>query len=245
LTRGFPRLTRTIIPALLALSLLVACRSGSATPTSTTSPASPSAPPGSPTRAAVGTPTLNRPNTPTPATPVVVTQTEAVVITPVDAGGLKANYRRVDSVVGNCIGPSLVTTARADAWQCVVGANNTLLDPCFAASTESQPALFCFRRPWEATVMLMVLNAPLPAGRPSTNDPTTPQPWGFELADGGRCMVVTETMPLIANQRVSANCLDSRKAIGDVDRSQPAWSILVVRDANSQPQRIQIVRAWY
>jgi len=249
LTRAVSRLARTIIPALLILSLLVACRSGSPTPTSTASRATPSAPPGSPasaaTRAAAGTPTAVIATTPTSA---VITQTEVVVIKPVDASGLNSTYRRTESVVGSCLGPSLVTTARADAWRCVANTNASgpsVLDPCFAASAESQPALFCFRQPWVPSVSLMVLSAPLPDGRPAASDPTTPQPWGFELADGVRCLVVTESMPLIADQRVNATCTDGRTAIGDVDRSQPAWSILVVRNRTSQPQRIQLARAWY
>lgn len=246
MTRAVSRLARTIIPALLILSLLVACRSGSPTPTSTASRATPSAPPGSPTsaatRAAAGTPTAN---IATPATPVVVTQTEVVVVKPVDASGLSANYRRTESVVGNCLGPSLATVARADAWRCVVSSNSTVLDPCFAASAEAQPALFCFRQPWIPNVSLMVLSAPLPDGRPAASDPTTPQPWGYELADGNRCVIVTESMPLLANQRVNATCTDGRTTIGDVDRSQPAWSVLIVRGPTSQPVRIQIVRAWY
>jgi hypothetical protein len=242
LTRGFPRLARSIIPTLLALSLLAACRSGSATPTATTSTTTPSAssstssarrgsPTLSATRAAAATPTLVIPNTPTPATPVVVTQTDVVVIKPVNAGGLVATYHRSDSVVGNCLGPSLVTTARADAWRCAINASGEILDPCFASSKEPQPALFCFRQPWVSNVSLMVLSSPLPDGRPDSSDPTVVQPWGFELADGTRCTMVTETMALIANLRVNATCPDGGKAIGDVDRSQP--------------QRIQIVRAWY
>jgi hypothetical protein len=248
LTRGLPRLARAILPALLTLALLVACRSGSPAPTPTSAPATPSAAPGSPTiagsPAASGSPTLARPGTPA-ATPIVVTQTQVVVIKPVDASGLAAPYNRGASVVGSCLGPSLVTTSRADAWRCAVNGTGDILDPCFSHGTDRQPALFCFRQPWITNVTLMVPSAPLPDGRPDSGDPTTPHPWGIELADGVRCSIETESMPLIEGQRVSATCTDGRNTIGDVDRSQHAWSILVVQNRTSQPQRIQIIRAWY
>lgn len=268
MTRSFPRfapgpqaaqrLVRAIIPALLAVTLLAACRSGSATPTATaptaTAPAAtvtvsrptgPGSPTPPPSNVAAATPTLARPGTPIPATPVVVTQTEVITIKPVAPTGLAPGLNRSESIVGYCIAPSLTTPARSDAWQCVANNTNQIYDPCFAASAERQPALFCFRQPWVSNVSLMVLNAPLPEGRQEGGDPTTGFPWGFELADGERCTIETTTTTMIAGQRVTATCTNSRYTIGAVDRSQPAWTIHVVQGRDGTPQRIQIVRAWY
>lgn len=228
------------LPALLlVLALLTACGSGAASPT-----------------VASGTPTLpsSRPpaatvtplpiNTPRPATPTV-TQTEVQLVKPFGDSGLATGYSRGESVIGSCSGPSLAAPGRSDAWRCTTEGTGVLRDPCFAQGTERQPALACIRQPWNVGVAIFVLTGPLPEGRPSSGDPTASHPWGIELADGTRCLSATETPLTVAGQRVTSTCNEGINTIGQVDRSQPVWTIQVVRNQTSQPERKAIVKAWY
>jgi hypothetical protein len=187
---------------------------------------------------------LATPATPLPATPSA-TETTVQVIAPFKDGALVPAYNRTESIVGTCIGPSLASPARADAWRCVANGTTQLRDPCFALGGEAQPPLICFRQPWNNGVTLLVLSAPLPEGRAATADPTTPNPWGLELADGTRCTAATEATTIIAGQQVIATCMDGTSVIGAIDRSQRLWSVLAIRDRNSQPEREPIARAWY
>ena len=228
------------LPALLLLlALLTACRSGTATPT--TGPGTPAAPSSRPPAATITPVPIN---TPMPATPVV-TKTEVQVIQPFTESGLATGYTRTESLIGSCIGPSLASPGRSDAWRCNIEATGELRDPCFAQGTSRQPALVCFRQPWSSGVAVYVLTGPLPEAKPSAGDPTAAHPWGMELADGTRCLVVTGTPVTVAGQRITSTCNGSYNAIGEVDRSQPVWTIQVVRGQSTQPERKAIVKAWY
>lgn len=176
-TRRSARVARAGCAALIALTLLAACRSGTATPTSPprATAASPTIAAGTPGVVASPTRAVATPATPPPATPIAI-ETTVQVIAPFKDGALVLNYNRNESVVGTCIGPSLTSPARADAWRCLANGTTQPRDPCFALGDEAQPPLICFRQPWNGGVTLFVLSAPLPGGGrpPPIRPPQTP-----------------------------------------------------------------------
>ncbi len=230
---------RSLSAFLLLLALLTACRSGTASPTVTSAtPATPT------TRPPAATITTRPAATPLPVTPVV-TKTEVQVVKPFTDIGLATGYTRTESVVGSCIGPSLSSPGRSDAWRCTIDGTGELRDPCIAQGDSRQPALVCLRQPWSSGVAILVLTGPLPEAKSSAGDPTAQHPWGMELADGTRCLRVGATPATTNGQRITSTCNGTVTTIGEVDRSQPVWTIQVVQGQNSQPERKQIVKVWY
>ena len=94
---------------LLCVTLLTACRTGTATPTTVSGGAASTS-----ARPPVATITPVPFNTPRPATPIV-TRTEVQVLQPFTDIGLATGYTRNESIIGGCSGPSLASSARPTA----------------------------------------------------------------------------------------------------------------------------------
>lgn len=102
---------------------------------------------------------------------------------------------------GNCWTTSIAAPS-ATAYRCI--ADNSILDPCFAAAHPSSPLeVACVRDPWSDATVLRVTGA-LPSQAPPADRAT--HPWAIELANGARCVAATGTVPAVQDVNLGYHC---------------------------------------
>ncbi len=88
--------------------------------------------------------------------------------------------------------------AASRAYRCF--AENTILDPCFAAPGSAH-VLDCYASPWARAVQVRV--AKLPTHTAASH---VTRPWAIELAGGQRCVVTNGTAPIVRGTALGYRC---------------------------------------
>lgn len=117
------------------------------------------------------------------ARPGALTATRQVHVSPVGPDGSPVRGYRTTVTAGRA-GCEPGSEAIGQAYRCFAG--DFLYDPCWAEKA-STPTVLCLAFPWSVTDIRLTVSAPLspipPAGPIS-------EPWGVELANGQRCVVI-------------------------------------------------------
>lgn len=167
------------------------------------------------------------------------------VLTPFNArGDLVVGLGVAGEVRGRCDAPSAASPERPDAWRCSAG--NEILDPCFQNLLGDAKVLACAEDPFSADVTLLTLTADLPDPA-VTDEPTfSGLPWAVELANGGRCTLLTGGTAPVAGLRVNYGCEGGAEVAGGTDRRLPRWRVLYRTAARSPAlEQVGVKVAWY
>lgn len=68
-------------------------------------------------------------------------------------------------------------------------------------------------------------------------------PWALELANGETCTLLTGSTAVLAGQRVNYAC-EGGEVIGEVDRSQPVWTVDYLATDAIATSRVDVTVAW-
>ena len=156
-----------------------------------------------------------------------------------------------ETVEGSCTSDSLATPARPDAWDCV-GENNQIYDPCFDnpfANPDEAAEVACFADPFSTEVVVIQLEGPLDRTKEApaqVQSPLAPWdvPWGLELANGDRCVLLADIDVTLAGDAVYYGCANGGSILGEVDRSQPVWSVNYLAADSVASQLVDVTAAW-
>ncbi|TWP38508.1 hypothetical protein [Leekyejoonella antrihumi] len=245
---GFARLARASGLSVLVGVGLCACSGTSATATARTTPASPvstpsttsmTAPSGSPTTSHTRTtqasptttahPTVTSPSPP-PAATVVKT------FSPFNPTTGKADIPLSTTVTGYCWTGSIALVA-PNAYRCM--ADNDIFDPCFT-SAKVRGSVICADTPWESGTRL-VLNKALPS---SGNTGSTQPGWAMRLANGSRCVALTGTISFVDNVPMRYGCGAGGGQAGDLQQRGTHWSVDYLAPHAAALTRVDVTTVW-
>jgi hypothetical protein len=182
-----------------------------------------------------------------------VTRTIPAYVFPYDSDGLNAGLTVSANVSGVCGFESLMTPGRPDAWDCL-GDDNQVYDPCFenpfaplAEAGEALGEVACVTSPFVDEVVLLTLTAPLDREKemtPGNDAESWNLPWGLELAGGERCLLLADIDVVLAGEAVHYDCANGGTILGDVDRSQPLWTVIYLADGATVTTLADVAVAW-
>jgi hypothetical protein len=69
-------------------------------------------------------------------------------------------------------------------------------------------------------------------------------PWALELANGDRCTLLHGTLTVMAGQTAHYGCEDGGAVFGEVDHSQPVWTVNYVAQGDTASNLVEVVTAW-
>jgi hypothetical protein len=151
-----------------------------------------------------------------------------------------------------------ITTQRPDAWRC--GTDDPCFAPAFADPNAQNPVLTCAIAPWDTSVQILTLQAPLPSFedcRASLHcrEPLdlASNPWAVELANGVRCRAFTGTITILAGVGMVYGCSNpdgspaglAGTAKQGLDRSQPQWQVFYQAPGDYVLQQVGVLVAWW
>ena len=187
-------------------------------------------------------------------------RTDARYFLPYGPSGLNAGLTVTATESGVCAHGSLATPGRPDAWDCLGGAGNTIYDPCFAdplAAPGERHELACAAAPWATDIVLFRLTQPLPREKddaPAAGDPAAAiaeadpdpweLPWALELANGERCTLLTGASVVLAGERLHYGCEGGGGVLGEVDRTEPLWTVAYLPDGAVSTTLVDVTVAW-
>lgn len=167
---------------------------------------------------------------------------------------------------GACVGRSLASPGRPDAWVCVGAETGLIADPCFEnpdAIPEKPGDFACVVSPFAREVVLFTVTAPLPGAGPGDDIPAAgapqggdarydgaaqrpaPLPWVLELANGERCTKIPKANALFAGMWVNFACADGGFAFGEPDRTKPLWTVNYVPAGAFISDVVAVTDAWH
>src|SRR3712207_2392195 len=186
------------------------------------------------------------------ATPGDVSRTIPAYVFPYDSDGLNGGLTVAANVSGICGSESLMTSGRPDAWDCL-GEDNQVYDPCFEnpfapqGDADAPGEVACMTSPFVDEVVLLALDAPLDRDKevvPGADAASGSLPWGLELAGGERCLLLADIEVVLAGEAVHYECMDGGTILGDVDRSQPLWTVIYLADGETATTLADVAIAW-
>lgn len=187
-----------------------------------------------------------------------VTRTDQRYIVPFTPDGLNPGLTVASTEEGVCAFDSTIANSRTDAWGCTTGGG--VLDPCFEQAflpMDDVAELACFDTPWSTDVVMLTLTTPLERVKDSPAAPITGAadtadeaiqpwdlPWAVELANGDRCALMHGTLTVVAGQIVHYGCEQRGAILGEIDHSQPVWTVSYVADGDVASDLVDVVAAW-
>jgi hypothetical protein len=193
--------------------------------------------------------TVGQEATPTPDAPGLG-RTDTRYFLPFGPDGLSGALSATENVVGTCTPDSIATPDRPDAFDCI-GNQSQIYDPCFEnpfAPVDEPGELACVETPFGGEVVLLAVDDPLPREKeaPPGTGPIAPWalPWALELANGDRCTLLHGTLYVLAGQTVYYGCEQNGAILGEVDRSQPVWTVNYRADGAAASGLVDVTVAW-
>ncbi len=188
-------------------------------------------------------------------------RTDARYFLPYGPGGLNTGLTTTATDSGVCEHGSLATPGRPDAWDCLGSTDDTIYDPCFAdplAAPDGLHDLACAAAPWAGEVVVFRLTEPLSRekeGAPAAGEPAAApvdeadpgpweMPWALELGNGKRCTLLTGASVVLAGERVHYGCEGGGSVLGEVDRTQPLWTVSYLADGAVGTTLVDVSVAW-
>jgi len=177
----------------------------------------------------------------TSAHPAGLTATRQVYITPVRPDGSQVSSFAATSVAAraSCIPGS---EAIGQAYRCFAG--NHIYDPCWAVKTAA-PTVLCLEYPWSVTAARLSVTGQL---SPIPYQGGIGEPWGVELADGRRCVLLQGAHPVYDGRIVDYYCSPQLFLLRGLAKTSPVWRASSViqragKTAAGPVEQIQI--AWF
>ncbi len=177
-------------------------------------------------------------------------RTDVRYLLPYGPDGLNANLTEVGTEAGTCHAESLAAPNRPDAHDCL-GESNQIYDPCFEspyATVDSPVDLACMASPFTSDVTLLTVNSPLERVQeePADQDlfPGWDLPWALELANGDQCVLLGTVGTALAGESVYYGCTDGGTILGEVNRSQPVWTVNYLADGAVSSGLVEVAVAW-
>ncbi len=170
-----------------------------------------------------------------------LTATRQVNVSPVGADGAPVSGYRTAQTVANA-SCEAGSEAIGRAYRCFAG--NYLYDPCWAVRA-STPTVLCLGYPWSVTVIRLAVGAPLSA---IPAEPGIGEPWGLELADGQRCLLLQGAHSLFAGRVIDYYCNARLLLLRGLTRTAPVWraaSVTGVAGKQALGPSEQIRIAWF
>jgi hypothetical protein len=174
--------------------------------------------------------------------------TAVLHVTPVSANGrLSTGFSVSARRSGSCLPGSAAIGA---AYRC--SSKSTILDPCFPGrDARDRSRVYCLAAPYaHQVVALSVRRIPkLPKGTKLERK----TPWGIQLADGTRCLVVQGAADMVDGKPVGWTCGRTRVLARDLKRGR-RWSVSAYAyrtDTPSYPRQYRplgrraIARVWF
>jgi hypothetical protein len=179
-------------------------------------------------------------------------RTNARIFLPFTADGLNATLTVAGNEKGVCGFGSIATASRDDAWECT-STSNRIYDPCFENpfTAADQPGeLACFASPFDKNVVMLALDEPLSRQKASpvvapgeANFGAWELPWALELANGDRCLLLSDVDVVMAGESVYYECGDG-SILGDLNRGQPQWTVSYLADGDVGTTLTDVAVAW-
>lgn len=170
-------------------------------------------------------------------------RTEIRIMVPYGPSGLSSNLAVQSDVEGECMGNSLASPSRSDAWRCM--SDNQILDPCFLQVMGDGAVLACLQAPWNLDVTRITLAAPVPYGDAGF-DLGTAAPWAMELANGEQCTALTGATFGLVGLRANYGCTDGAVIFGEPDRSDDLWRVFYyAEDGGYTLEQVAVLTAWF
>jgi hypothetical protein len=176
-----------------------------------------------------------------PARPAALTATRQVHVSPVRPDGSPVSGFRTTKTASHA-GCEPGSEAIGRAYRCFAG--NFLYDPCWAERAGS-PTVLCLAFPWSVTDIRLDVDAPLSAIPAAAG---TSEPWGLELADGQRCLLLQGAHSLFGSRVIDYYCNSRLSLLRGLTKTSPVWRAASVTEvagtqALGPSERIKI--AWF
>lgn len=197
--------------------------------------------------------------TPAAESAVDSAMTDVRYLLPFTPDGLSPSFTVAETVEGTCSEASLLAHGRPDAWDCLT-TDNSILDPCFESPfvlSDEPGQMACIASPFDTNVVLLTLTEPLtrekadgdPAesvmpGSAGVGISAVDLPWGLELANGDRCVLLRGTLIAMAGQVAHYGCADGGMVLGETIRTQPLWTVNYLAEGSTASSRVPVVAAW-
>jgi hypothetical protein len=69
-------------------------------------------------------------------------------------------------------------------------------------------------------------------------------PWALELANGDRCTLLHGTLTVMAGETAHYGCADGGVVLGEVNHSQPIWTVNYLAEGDAASNLVEVVAAW-
>lgn len=186
-----------------------------------------------------------------------IERTDLHYVVPFTAEGLNQALTVTAVSDGACDIDSSMATSRPDAWSCTT--EGSVLDPCFEPGflpSEAAQEVACLSTPWSTEVVMLTLTSPLEREKelvPAASGPGATAdeaiqpwdlPWAVDLANGDRCSLMHGTLTVAAGQTVYYGCEQQGTILGEIDHSQPVWTVTYVADGAIASDLVAVVSAW-
>jgi hypothetical protein len=194
------------------------------------------------------------------ATPAAgaTTRTDIRYVVPFGPDGLNPGLTATTTEDGVCGFASSAALDRPDAWDCQ-GAEGQIYDPCFENPfllPDELGQVACFDSPFTTDVVVLTLTEPLVREKEAPDagmgmaqaagvsiEPWD-LPWALELANGEQCTLLGGTLTVVAGQTAHYGCADGGVVFGEVDHSQPAWTVNYLAEGEVASRLVEVVVAW-
>jgi hypothetical protein len=159
------------------------------------------------------------------------------------SGKLRPGYSVTKKLSGSCWTGSL-SSARPDAWRCMVG--NEIHDPCYAPAANAS-VVYCPDYRQSKHLIAILLTKPLPVELGNHGTPNlSGTPTYLILAAGVECNFITGATGVVGGMRINYGCSDGRMLLGEVNRSWARWRIYAMpRGASSDVTLVDVETAIY
>lgn len=169
-------------------------------------------------------------------------RTEVRWFAPLGPEGVAAELQIGAELEGECFGPSLASSSRADAWRCSAG--SSILDPCFAGAWDPDggAVLVCAQDPFGGEVSRLTLEDDLPDDRETVAGGL---PWAVELPGPELCTLLTGATASLAGKRIDYGCEGGGVIAGGIGQDGPVWTALYRAEGSAYLTLVPVVRAWF
>ena len=187
-------------------------------------------------------------------------RTDVRYLLPFGPDGLSSDLTVSATVEGVCGFNSSAALDRPDAWDCM-STDSEIFDPCFEnpfTPPDELGELACFDAPFAPEVTLLKLTEPLVREKEAADSGTDPSigqeaddviapwdlPWAVELANGDRCTLMHGTLTVMAGQIVYYGCVEQGLVLGEIDHSQPVWTVSYLAEGEFASGLVDVAVAW-
>jgi hypothetical protein len=185
-------------------------------------------------------------------------RTDVRYVLPFGPDGLNPGLTATTTEDGICGFSSSAALDRPDAWDCI-GAEDQIYDPCFENPfllPDEPGQVACLESPYTTDVVVLNLTEPLVRQKEVPEADTGMAqaagvaiepwdlPWALELANGDQCTLLGGTLTVVAGETAHYGCADGGVVFGEVNHSQPVWTVNYLAEGEVASRLVDVVTAW-